>query len=107
MRLCRGSRFKVESRRSKAGQGYFLHQTSFFEHPPSPSTLKGLHLSLVFSPLRGKKTAPPVAQRSGLEFLGGFAAVQGSKFSDLKVQSDPRVDDKVQGGGDALNSIFN
>jgi hypothetical protein len=38
-------------------------QTSyiFFEHPPSPSTLKGLHLSLVFSPLRGKKTAPPVA----------------------------------------------
>ena len=33
--------------------------------------------------------------------------VQGSKFSDLKVQSDPRVDDKVQGGGDALNSIFN
>ena len=23
--------------------------------------------------------------------------VQGSKFSDLKVQSDPRVDDKVQG----------
>ena len=33
----------------------------FFEQPPSPSTLKGLHLSLVFSPLRGKKTAPPVA----------------------------------------------
>ncbi len=27
----------------------------------------------------------------------GFAAVQGSRFSDLKVQSDPRVDDKVQG----------
>ena len=25
----------------------------------------------------------------------GFAAVQGSRFSDLKVQSDPRVDDKV------------
>ena len=25
----------------------------------------------------------------------GFAAVQSSKFSDLKVQSDPRVDDKV------------
>jgi hypothetical protein len=38
-------------------------QTSyiFFEHPPSPSTLKGLHLSLVFSLLRRKKTAPPVA----------------------------------------------
>ena len=33
----------------------------FFEQPPSPSPLKGLHLSLVFSPLRGKKTAPPVA----------------------------------------------
>ena len=32
-----------------------------FEHPPSPSPLKGLHLSLVFSPLMGKKTAPPVA----------------------------------------------
>jgi len=43
----------------------FFHLTSYilllFEHPPSPSTLKGLHLSLVFSPLRGKKTAPPVA----------------------------------------------
>ena len=37
---------------------YILH---LFEHPPSPSPLKGLHLSLVFSPLMGKKTAPPVA----------------------------------------------
>jgi len=28
----------------------------FFEHPPSPSPLKGLHLSFVFPPLReGKK----------------------------------------------------
>jgi len=26
-----------------------------------------------------------------------FAEVQGARFSDLKVQSDPRVDDKVQG----------
>ena len=59
---------RVKGRRSKVGQGYFLHLpsyffhlTSSFEHPPSPSTLKGLHLSLVFSPLRGKKTAPPVA----------------------------------------------
>ena len=43
----------------------FSHHPSailhLFEHPPSPSPLKGLHLSLVFSPLMGKKTAPPVA----------------------------------------------
>ena len=44
---------------------FIIHHTSailhLFEHPPSPSPLKGLHLSLVFSPLMGKKTAPPVA----------------------------------------------
>ena len=44
---------------------HISHHTSailhLFEHPPSPSPLKGLHLSLVFSPLMGKKTAPPVA----------------------------------------------
>ena len=40
-----------------------IHQPSyiFSNIPPSPSPLKGLHLSLVFSPLMGKKTAPPVA----------------------------------------------
>ena len=35
----------------------------------------------------------------------------GSRFSDLKVQSDPRVDDKVQGqsdlkGDDMVNTNF-
>ena len=29
--------------------------------------------------------------------LGSRFEVQGSRFSDLKVQSDPRVDDKVRG----------
>ena len=58
-----GRRSKVEGWARLLLTSDIILQTSyiFFEHPPSPSTLKGLHLSLVFSPLRGKKTAPPVA----------------------------------------------
>ena len=86
MRLCRGSRFKVQGskvddkvlwpkgterpkgrwqvyniRHHPSGIIHLFRTSPFFEHPPSPSTLKGLHLSLVFSLLRRKKTAPPVA----------------------------------------------
>jgi len=34
-------------------------------------------------------------QGGGAAVQRAFGPVQGSRFSDLKVQSDPRVDDKV------------
>ena len=59
---CGGAAVQVYNIRHHPSGIIHLFRTSpFFEHPPSPSTLKGLHLSLVFSLLRRKKTAPPVA----------------------------------------------
>jgi len=48
-----------------------------------------------------EKFAPEALKRPFHNFTDedavAFAEVQGARFSDLKVQSDPRVDDKVQG----------
>ena len=51
-----------------------------------------------------EKFAPEALKRPFHNFTDedavAFAEVQGARFSDLKVQSDPRVDDKVQGQSD-------
>jgi dTDP-4-amino-4,6-dideoxygalactose transaminase len=55
--------------------------------------------SFSFHAVKNLTTAEGGALTWNLPFGNEQVPVQGSRFSDLKVQSDPRVDDKVQGDG--------
>ena len=117
-------RFKVQGRKSKV-EGWarllltsdIILQTSdiFFRTTPVPFNLEGAPpLSCILPPQEEENRSACRSyimvsadhQRSGFFFAlrrfgsmrlcrGSRFKVQGSRFSDLQVQSDPRVDDKV------------